>query len=104
MKTKQAARYGVRFLRGTTDQARIGVASVAIACMVYTGNAVAQFTDAPAAQSWTTLLGTSTAGSETGIYEYNKLVGVAIPVILLITILWAGLAITRRVIRSFRGS
>lgn len=95
-----------KFLEGTTPQARIGAVAVSLGCMLMVGTqtVLAAFGSAPTAQSWTTLLGTSTSGSETGIYEYNALVTTAIPVILVITLLWAGLAITRRVIRSFRGS
>lgn len=94
-----------KFLAGTSPQARIGQAAVSVSSIMVLGMQVAyaQFT-APAAQSWKTLLGTSTSGSETGVYEFNSLVTTAIPVILLITLLWAGLAITRRVIRSFRGN
>lgn len=52
-----------------------------------------------ASETWTV-----TTVNASGIHEYNSLVRTAIPVILVITILWAGLMITRRVIRSFRGA
>ena len=106
MKVMTIARKFGQVVRGHGDFARDGVSAVALACMAFAGTAAAQFasTDAPDAQTWTNLLGSSTDGSESGIYEFNALISTAIPIMLLITILWAGLAITRRVIRSFRGS
>ena len=42
--------------------------------------------------------------SSSGVYEFNSLIRTAVPIMLLITMLWAGLMITKRVIRSFRGA
>lgn len=67
-------------------------------------------TQASATDSATCLAGggrwtpTTAAQGASGVFEFNSIVQTAIPVILLITLLWAGLMITRRVIRSFRGA
>ena len=68
-----------------------------------TSVALAQFT-APAANNVENLLGTSTSGSETGVYELSGMVESAIPVILGISLLWVGWSIARRVVMSFRRS
>ena len=68
------------------------------------GSAPSSTTRGPCESGGGTFTPTTAATDATGIYEFNSVVQAAIPVVLLITILWAGLMITRRVIRSFRGA
>lgn len=78
--------------------------SLAIAGLFLSASVVfAQFT-APTANNVENLLGTSTSGSETGVYELSGMVESSIPVILGISLLWVGWSVARRVVMSFRRS
>ena len=73
-----------------------------VALVVPASNAFAAFTATTEQNAWTTLLGTSTTGSETGIYEYGALIVLAIPLALALTVLFRGGRIMRRVIGMFK--
>lgn len=64
--------------------------------------AQAQFSP-PADQGFTNLLGTQTAGSETGIFELVPLITSAGLAIVTLTIVMVGIVFTRKVVRKFTG-
>lgn len=64
--------------------------------------AQAAFT-APAAQSFSTLLGSATAGSESGVWELQGVITAAGVAIVLLTITMVGIVFARKVVRKFTG-
>jgi hypothetical protein len=64
--------------------------------------ASAQFAS-PTAQDFSALIGDSTAGSETGVYELQPLILGAGLAIVTLTVIMVGIVFARKVVRKFTG-
>lgn len=75
------------------------VLASALGMAVSVQSAVAQIAPPPA-QGFSSLLGDSTAGAETGIFEYMPMLQTGAGVIVAIALLFVGITIVRKVIRK----
>jgi hypothetical protein len=57
----------------------------------------------PAAQDFTALIGDSTAGAETGVFELQSLILAAGGAIVVLTVIMVGIVFARKVVRKFTG-
>lgn len=75
--------------------------ALAVLGVVYAPEALAQFT-APASQGIANIVGSSTSGSETGVYEVLPLFQAVIPVLILIALAILALMKGKQIIGMFR--
>lgn len=78
------------------------LSTAALGAMVLPMTAAAEFA-APASQGFDSLLGDSTAGTETGVYELVPLITAAGLAIVTLTVIMVGIVFARKVVRKFTG-
>lgn len=76
--------------------------TTAVLAAALNGTAHAQFTT-PSNQNFLGLLGDSTTGAETGVYELVPLIQGAGLAIVTLTVIMVGIVFTRKVVRKFTG-
>lgn len=86
----------------TLNRKLSNLALVAVVSVMAAGTAAAQFVS-PDAQGFTALIGDSTAGAETGVYELQPLILGAGLAIVTLTVIMVGIVFARKVVRKFTG-